>query len=137
VEVNFFVMQTYKTLVLFVTSWLVLLLGEEVRWTSWGIVSGLFWVPGAACGIYGIRDAGVAIAVGTWSSIQVVSSCIFGIVIFQESVKDVKQTMLAFLVLMVGLVGMSVYSEMPANVKTQSSNANYQPVAKGGRMRPY
>jgi glucose uptake protein GlcU len=120
-------------LVCFVTSWLVLLLGEEVRWTPWGIVSGLFWVPGAACGIYGIRNAGVAVAVGTWSSIQVVSSCIFGIIIFKESVKDVPQTMMAFLVLMTGLVGMSVYSETPANVKTQSSSsgANYQPVATG------
>ena len=58
VEVNFFVMQTYKTFVCFITSWFVILLGEEVRFTAWGIVSGLFWVPGAACGIYGIRNAG-------------------------------------------------------------------------------
>ena len=34
------------------------------------IVSGLFWVPGAACGIYAIRTAGISAAVGLWSSIQ-------------------------------------------------------------------
>ena len=111
VEVNFFVMQSYKTLVCFATCWLVLLLGEPIQWSYWGIVSGLFWVPGAACGIYGIRNAGVAVAVGTWASIQVVSSCIFGIIIFQEKVKDVQQTMFAFVILMCGLVGMSRYSE--------------------------
>jgi glucose uptake protein GlcU len=113
VEVNFFVMQSYKTLVCFATCWLVIFLGEPIRWSPWGIVSGMFWVPGAACGIYGIRNAGVAIAVGTWSSIQVVSSCIFGIIIFQEKVKDIKQTMLAFCILMLGLIGMSRYSETP------------------------
>lgn len=126
VEVNFFVMQSYKTLVCFVTSWLVILLGEPIRWTPWGIVSGMFWVPGAACGIYGIRNAGVAIAVGTWSAIQVSTSFIFGIIIFQERVKDFRQTMLAFLVLMIGLVGMSLYSESPSKA---SKGGDYQAVA--------
>eukprot|EP00934_Nitzschia_sp_Nitz4_P006757 Nitzschia sp. Nitz4//scaffold88_size82704//45204//46496//NITZ4_005296-RA/size82704-processed-gene-0.52-mRNA-1//1//CDS//3329559506//6747//frame0 len=119
VEVNFFVMQSYKTIVCFVTSFLVIFLGTPVRWTWWGVVSGMFWVPGAACGIYGIRNAGVAIAVGTWSAIQVSTSFIFGIIIFKESVKDFQQTMLAFVILMVGLVGMSVYSEKPKKVETE------------------
>ena len=111
VEVNFFVMQSYKTLVCFATSWFVILLGEPIRWTPWGIVSGLFWVPGASCGIYAIRNAGVAVAIGTWSSIQVITSCIFGILIFQESVKDTRQTTIAITILMIGLVGMSRYSD--------------------------
>lgn len=121
IEVNFFVMQSYKTIVCFVTSWpLVILLGEPIRWTPWGIVSGLFWVPGAACGIYGIRNAGVAVAVGTWSSIMVISSFIFGIVIFQERVKDTKQTIVAFLILMIGLIGMSRYSDSQYQQQQQS-----------------
>jgi len=133
VEVNFFVMQSYKTLVCFVTSWLVIFLGEPIRWTPWGIVSGLFWVPGAACGIYAIRNAGVAVAVGTWSSIQVITSCIFGILIFQESVKDTKQTIMAIMTLMVGLVGMSRYSDSSAvaggkDEGTVATAAEYAPV---------
>lgn len=126
VEVNFFVMQSYKTMVCFVTAWLVILLGEPVRFTPWGIVSGIFWVPGAACGIYGIRNAGVAIAVGTWSAIQVSTSFIFGIIIFQERVKDFQQTMMAFFVLMIGLVGMSIYSESSSKPK---SSGEYHAVA--------
>jgi hypothetical protein len=72
-EVNFFVMQSYKTIVCFVTAWpVVFFLGETIQFAPWGIVSGLFWVP---------RNAGLAVAgVGTWSSIIVVSSFIFGIV---------------------------------------------------------
>jgi glucose uptake protein GlcU len=130
VDVNFFVMQSYKTVVCFVTSWLVLLLGEPIRFTPWGIVSGLFWVPGAACGIYGIRNAGIAVAVGTWSSIQVVVSCFFGIIIFQEKVKDKAQTMLAFFILMCGLIGMSRYSDPSAGGDSgKTCSIDYAPVS--------
>jgi glucose uptake protein GlcU len=75
-DVNFFVMQSYKTIVCFMTCWLVILLGEPVRFTSWGILSGVFWVPGAAAGIYGIRQAGMSAAVGLWSSIQGMFLCL-------------------------------------------------------------
>lgn len=118
VDVHPLVMQTYKTLVCFLTSWLVILLGEEVRWTSWGILSGLFWVPGAMAGIYGIRNAGLAIAVGTWSSIGVLTSFFFGIVIFQEGVKNFVSACFAFSCLIVGLIGMSRYSSTPASAST-------------------
>ena len=123
VEVNFFVMQSYKTIVCFATCWLVILLGEPVRFTPWGIVSGLFWVPGASCGVYAIRNAGVAISAGTWSAIQVCTSFIFGIIIFEERVKDKQQTMLAFLILITGLVGMSMYSESPKSSHPKTAPA--------------
>lgn len=136
VDVNFFVMQSYKTIVCFLTSWFVILLGEPVRWTPWGIVSGLFWVPGAACGIYGIRNAGVAVAVGTWSSIQVITSCIFGIIIFKEKVKDTTQSIIAITILTIGLLGMSRYSDSSVSNNDAQRHASglntpseYQPVA--------
>lgn len=65
----------------------------------------------ATCGIYGIRNAGLAICTGTWSSCQVVTSFIFGILIFKEEVKNVYYTAFAFLTLAVGLVGMSTFSK--------------------------
>ena len=100
--------------VCFVTAWpVVWFLGETIQFTPWGIVSGLFWVPGASCGIYGIRNAGLAVAVGTWSSIIVVSSFIFGIVIFEEEVKSIEHTAAAFMILISGLIGMSRYAEPP------------------------
>ena len=137
VEVNFFVMQSYKTLICFLTCWLVLLLGVELRWSNWGIASGLFWVPGAAAGIYGIRNAGLAVAQGTWSAIQVLVSFIFGIIIFQEGVKSISRTICAFILLAIGLVGMSRYAEAGAaharrmimDTDDSDSGVPYKPVS--------
>jgi hypothetical protein len=49
VDIDPLVFQSYKTFVCFVTSWLVLVAGEEFTFSPWGIVSGLFWVPGYVC----------------------------------------------------------------------------------------
>lgn len=113
VEMDPLIMQSYKTIVCFVTCWLVIFMGEGVRWTPWGIVSGIFWVPAATCGIYGIRNAGLAVAVGTWSSIIVITSFFWGIVVFQEKIRTFYGTCGAFLLLVGGLIGMSRYSKPP------------------------
>jgi len=105
------VLQTYKSVVCFLTCWLVILLGEPVRFTPWGIISGIFWVPGGVAGIYGIRNAGLALSVGTWSAIIVISSFIWGIFVFKEKVKSIPRTGGAAFVLLIGLIGMSKYSE--------------------------
>lgn len=128
-EVNFFVMQSYKTLVCFMTCWLVVFLGEEIRFSYWGIVSGLFWVPGASCGIYGIRNAGLATAVGTWSSIQVLTSFVFGIIVFKEEVRSFNSACLAFLWLVAGLVGMSRYAGLAAAQAQESKQLPSIPAA--------
>jgi glucose uptake protein GlcU len=148
VEVHPLVMQSYKTIVCFLTSWLVVFLGEEVRWSYWGIASGMFWVPGATCGIVGIRNAGLAVAVGIWSSIIVMTSFLFGFVFFKEQVRDGGETGMAFCLLLAGLVGMSRYSAPQsdfAKVRRTSfedmgelSSAGHSPVrrtsASGGTM---
>lgn len=104
------VMQSYKSMVCFLTCWLVIPLGVQPRFTCWGIVSGIFWVPGAIAGIYGIRNAGLAISVGVWSALIVISSFGWGIFVFNEKVKSIKGALLGALILMVGLIGMAIYS---------------------------
>ena len=47
VETHPLILQSYKTLVCFTTSWFVLLFGIPYHFSYWGIASGLFWVPGA------------------------------------------------------------------------------------------
>ena len=126
VEVHPLVMQSYKTLVCFLTCWGVLLLGEELLFSPYGILSGLFWVPGASMGIFGIRNAGLAVAVGTWSSIAVLTSFFFGIIVFEEGVKDFGQTCLAFCLLIAGLIGMSKYSA-PRPEKSVSASPGISP----------
>lgn len=111
--------QSYKSILCFLTCWLIIpLLGESFKVTPLGIVSGLFWVPGATAGIYGIRNAGLAISVGTWSSIMVITSFCWGVFIFHEKVKTVSGAIGAALILIVGLIGMSVYSAPTAKKDT-------------------
>jgi hypothetical protein len=80
-------------------------------------VSGIFWVPGGVAGIYGIRNAGLAIAVGTWSSIIVLTSFFWGIGVFEEHVRSELGACGACLTLVVGLIGMARYSKPPNRIK--------------------
>mmetsp|Transcript_13095 Transcript_13095/g.19619 ORF Transcript_13095/g.19619 Transcript_13095/m.19619 type:complete len:442 (+) Transcript_13095:105-1430(+) len=121
VKVDPLVMQTYKSTVCFLTCWLVIPLGEPFKFTPWGIVSGIFWVPGATAGIYGIRNAGLAISVGTWSSLVVVSSFSWGIFVFNEKVKSIAGASGAAIVLICGLIGMSIFSAPVKNDISTSS----------------
>jgi hypothetical protein len=60
-EAHPLVMQTYKTVVCFATCWLVLLTGEEggsVRFSWYGVLSGLFWVPGGLWYVKKIENDG-------------------------------------------------------------------------------
>jgi glucose uptake protein GlcU len=118
VPVHPLMMQSYKTTIMFITCWAVVFLGVDIGFTKWGLLSGFLWVVGGTGGIYGIRMAGLAVAVGTWASIMVMINFLFGIVIFQEPVADVPSTLCSFLLLIVGLVGMSIYSAPPPKAET-------------------
>lgn len=104
------VLQSYKTLTMFAMSWLVLMMGVAPSFTPWGILSGTLWVLGGTGGIYAIRKAGMAIAVGTWASVMIIVNFVWGILIFREPVHDIAGVTEAFLLLAVGLVGMSYFS---------------------------
>lgn len=79
--------------------------------------------------LQGIRNAGLAVSVGTWSSINVLVSFLFGIFIFQERVKSIVSVAFAFLTLIVGLIGMSRFSSeqrkmiLEKKTKVPSKNA--------------
>eukprot|EP00980_Cylindrotheca_fusiformis_P008532 scaffold1807_cov140-Cylindrotheca_fusiformis.AAC.24 len=63
-DVHPLVLQSYKTVMIFALGWCVAALGVEVVFTKWGLLSGLLWVLGGTGGVYSIRAAGLAIAVG-------------------------------------------------------------------------
>lgn len=109
-DVHPLVLQSYKTVTMFVLSWLVLCLGVAPRWTAWGLVSGILWVAGGTGGVYAIRLAGLAVAVGTWASVMILVNFVWGILVFREPVADLVGTMAAFGLLVLGLIGMSKYS---------------------------
>ena len=51
IDVHPLVLQSYKTVVVFMSCWLVLLFGVEVSFTKWGLLSGLLWVIGGTGGM--------------------------------------------------------------------------------------
>eukprot|EP00591_Stephanopyxis_turris_P005682 CAMPEP_0195509698 /NCGR_PEP_ID=MMETSP0794_2-20130614/2560_1 /TAXON_ID=515487 /ORGANISM="Stephanopyxis turris, Strain CCMP 815" /LENGTH=387 /DNA_ID=CAMNT_0040636979 /DNA_START=64 /DNA_END=1224 /DNA_ORIENTATION=+ len=110
VNIDPLVMQSYKTFMGFLTSWVVLLMGRPFSFTPWGIVSGMFWVPAGTATIYGIRNAGLAVTLGLGSSLIVLVSFVWGIFIFDEAVTSIVGACFGIVFMMIGLWGMSYYS---------------------------
>ena len=116
-DVHPLVLQSFKTITMFVLSFpaaLVIFHVPRAMWTWWGLVSGMLWVLGGTGGIYAIRLAGLAVAVGTWASVMIAVNFAWGILVFREPVHDVWGTLGAFLLLSLGLVGMSIYAAPPS-----------------------
>lgn len=104
------ILQSYKSVTMFALSWCVLFLGVSVSFTYWGILSGLLWVLGGSGGIVAVRWVGMATAVGTWSSVMILMNVVWSILIFKEPVANLLNTVSAFVLLALGLLGMSCYS---------------------------
>lgn len=108
--------QTYKTSMCFVTSLVATpLFHHEFHFTPWGIVSGIFWVPAGTAAIYAVKQAGLALSQGIWSSLIVLVSFAWGIFFFGEKVRSRAFTTFAILTMVCGLCGMSFYSTGPIN----------------------
>jgi len=110
VDIDPLVFQSYKTFMCFSTSWLILLTSQTLQFTPWGIVSGLFWVPGGVATIYAIKSAGLAIGIGIGSSFIVLVSFVWGIFVFREPVHSQMGACVAILFMVGGLIGMSYFS---------------------------
>lgn len=118
INVHPFIMQSYKTVTMFVMVWFVpTLFGIDPQFTYWGLVSGLLWVIGGSCGVYAIRAAGMAVAVGTWASVMICVNFIWGVLIFKEPVNNLTSAIGAFACLGIGVVGMSIFSSQPKKLK--------------------
>lgn len=133
IDVHPLILQTYKTIAVFVSSWAFLFLvldieGRNSTWTPLGLVSGFLWVTGGCFGNYAIRTAGIAPAVGTWASVMVLVNFVWGILVFHEPVQSLPGTCGAFILLGMGLIGMTKFS----SPKTGSSKKESRPVESTG-----
>jgi Transmembrane family, TMEM144 of transporters len=124
-DVDPLVFQSYKTLMCFLTSWVVLLLGHEFTYSPWGIVSGLFWVPGGVATIIAVKFSGLAVGIGVASSFIVLVSFVWGIFVFKETVKSSHGACFAVFLMIFGIVGMSVYSAPDAPRQDYSRSHSY------------
>jgi len=112
--------QTYKTVFAFLTSWIALTY-NEFHYTPWGILSGLFWVPGGIATVYAVTHAGLAVGQGTTSSMIVVVSFLWGLA-FGEPIKSIPLAILAAFLLIIGIIGMSYFSAVKKNVPPPQIN---------------
>lgn len=114
----------------FLTSWLVLLVGVPFRFTPWGFVSGLFMVPGGTAGYFAVRNAGLALSQGIWSSLKVLVAFGWGIFVFHEPVRSKLGTGVAVLFMMLGLMGMSLVAAPSrcSNAAASRANAGSEPL---------
>jgi hypothetical protein len=118
-DLNPLVFQSYKSTVMFGMAPCVLLLaGVPFTFTPWGILSGLFWVLGGTGGVVAVRWAGMATAVGTWSSVMICVNFVWGILIFEEPVANVRNTAAAFVLLGLGLIGMSKFGAPSSSARS-------------------
>ena len=123
-DLNPFVFQTYKVIIFFLVSIMTVLVFQVPMRTTffYGTLSGFLWVCGGTGGIVAVRYAGIATAVGTWASIMICINFTWGILVFNEPVVNLYNTVAAFLLLALGLVGMSTYGD-PGNSKCAAKSA--------------
>ncbi|KAG7339660.1 drug/metabolite transporter superfamily protein [Nitzschia inconspicua] len=123
-DIDPLVMQSYKTAMCFLTSCVfVMIRGEPIHFTPWGIVSGLFWVPGGVATIYAIQKAGLAIAIGVGSSCIVLVSFTWGIFGFHEHVHDRIEACAAVACMLLGLCGMAYFSSPPSALQVTAATS--------------
>jgi hypothetical protein len=70
----------------------------------------LLMVPGGTAGYFAVRNAGLAVSQGIWSSLKVLVAFGWGIFIFQEPVRSKFGTGVAIAFMMAGLAGMSYFA---------------------------
>ena len=125
-DVHPWVWQSYKCGVVMAASPLVAtFLADDWKFTPWGLVSGTLWTGGGVAGVYAIRHAGLAVAVGTWSTVMVAVNFTWGFIVFQEPIHDPLSMLSCFLGLAMGLTGMSYYAAPPSSETTETSEELY------------
>jgi hypothetical protein len=103
------VFQSYKTLWVFITCWGVLLF-RDLHFTWWGVVSGIFWVPGGIAAVVSVTNIGLAVGQGVWSTLIVIVSFSWGVLFFDERMKSTTGSLLALTLLVAGIIGMTFFA---------------------------
>jgi len=101
-----FAFQCMKSACVFLTSWLILF-WRDFYFTWWGLAGAALWIPAGLLYITSIQLTGVAFAAPIANGCQVIVSFCWGAFYFKEEVKNPWLSVLAMLVMIVGMVGVS------------------------------
>lgn len=125
-DIDPMVFQTYKTVVCFLVAGVSLwLLDHPFHFTPWGIVSGLFWIPGGVGTVMSIKLAGLAIATAVGNSCIALVSFTWGIFIFREPIHSKIVACLGVCMMVFGFSGMSYFSTRPKSAETTAENSKH------------
>ena len=116
-----FVFQTYKSIWVFITCWLVLL-WRPLNFTWLGVVSAAFWVPAGAAYVVAVDNVGVGITQAIVSSLVITVSTLWGLFFFHEPIRDGWLAALAFSLLAGGVGTMAYFSTQDGSVASNSSD---------------
>ena len=133
VHVHPLVFQSYKTFWVFITSFLTAF-WYPVEFTPWGIVSGLSWVPAGVAAVVSVQHIGLGVGQGTWSSIIVLVSFLWGVLYFEEKLQSYPLSIFGVFCLMCGVGGMAYFSaQAAADVEDGETQAKYIELQLGDR----
>lgn len=122
-DIDPLVFQTYKTIMCLLFSYAnVFLLGIPFSFSPWGLVSGLFWVPGGVATVMSIKLAGLSASVAVGNSMVALVSFTWGIFIFQEPVASRWMSCVGVFMMICGFTGMSYFSSSSSKESSSSSS---------------
>lgn len=114
------VFQSYKSVVCFVSAAFVMVAtSHPFRFTPWGIVSALFWVPGGVATVAAVKLAGLALAIAVGNSLIALVSFSWGIFFFSEPIHSKLMACVAVGMMVLGFSGMSYFSTRPSSASNQ------------------
>jgi glucose uptake protein GlcU len=90
------------------TSSLIVISYEGFHWSNWGILSGGLWLLCNMMAIVAIQNIGISISQGVWSGSTIIVSFIWGAAIFHQTPASIGLSILALVVLCIGIAGISI-----------------------------
>jgi len=106
-DIDPFVFQFLKAACVCVTSVLILT-WKPFYFTYWGFVGAALWIPAGLLFITSVKLTGVAFAAPITNGVQVIVSFCWGAFFFKETVHNPYLSVVAMLVMIVGMIGISI-----------------------------
>ncbi|CAL6312118.1 unnamed protein product [Bathycoccus prasinos] len=123
--------QCYKSFACFLTSFLPLLFGTELKFTHWGILGAFVWVINGTVAIVAVQKCGLSTAQTLWSGLSVFVGFLWGTIVFEEEVRDIIGSMWALAAMSAGMgsmglvVSQSSSSSSSSGRRSESKSSHY------------
>jgi len=94
----------------------IALIFQTFKWSWYGVWTAILWTPMSIASIYAINYAGISVSQGVWSGGTVVVSFAWGYFLFHEIPNNPPLAILALIMIVIGLFGIS-FADIDINFK--------------------